>query len=308
MTVGHGKVESSHRLIKRRIDSRASWTAQTCAAQRAAEAMTSPERRRLVDPYAKHFVRHPFLRLLVSCRLVVRIFVGLLELWIPGLQAFNVLRVRFAEDIYKTAVGEGVDQLLLLGGGYDSIGIRFGHFPVTIFEVDVAPTLTDKRAVFERLVSGAGKSRVVWVPCDFERDVLSVQLLANGFDPVRPSVVIWMGVSPYLTRASIAATLADLSMLCGPRSHLVMDYIAADVITGRTRWKGARRGARASALRGEPFRSGFTSTEIKELLADNGFECREQVGVPQLMRRYVPTAGFELSSDDWLTVVAAQRI
>jgi O-methyltransferase involved in polyketide biosynthesis len=67
----------------------------------------------------------------------------------------------------------------------------------TIFEVDVPSALTDKRAVSEKLLPNGDSAQVAWVPCDFEHDELRERLLSSGFDSHRPSVIVWIGVSPY---------------------------------------------------------------------------------------------------------------
>lgn len=91
-------------------------------------------------------------------------------------------------------------------------------------------------------------------------------------------------------------------------SQLIFDYIDADVVTGQTRWKGARRAARAIALRGEPYRAGFTRTDIDALLAANGFQCLEHLRTPALLQRYLPAHASRPASNDWQARTIAQRI
>jgi methyltransferase (TIGR00027 family) len=292
----------------RRLDRRASWTAQVCAAQRAAETLRPPDSRRLDDPYSRYFVRHPALRAMVSHPLAARALTGTLDHLFPGLQAFTVLRVRYVDDIYRAAINDGIDQLVLLGAGFDTTSLRWQETSVTIFEVDAPSTLKDKRVISEELLRGGEGSQVTWVPCDFEHDALRERLLSSGFDPTRPSLVVWIEVSLYLTPDAITTTLADLATLCAPRSQLVFDYIDANVITGKTRWKGARRAARAVALRGEPYRSGFTSTDVGSLLAAHGFECHEHVRTPELLQRYAPAHVSRPAGNDWQAITTAQRI
>jgi O-methyltransferase involved in polyketide biosynthesis len=127
------------------------------------------------------------------------------------------------------------------------------------------------------------------LPCDFERDSLRARLVAGGFAPRRPSLVIWVGVSQYVSRCALQTTLADLEALCAPGSRLVFEYIDPDVIAGTTRWKGARRVTTATRLRGEPFRTGLTDADVDALLAGNGFESPEHVRVAGWLQRYAPT-------------------
>ena len=196
----------------------------------------------------------------------------------------------------------------MLGAGFDTTSLRWSGEAVTIFEVDAPSTLRDKRTVSEKLLPNGDSTQVVWVPCDFEHDALREQLLSSGFDPNRPSVIAWIGVSLYLTCDALATTLADLAELCAPGSQLIFDYIDADVVTGETQWKGARRAARAVALRGEPYRTGFTSTDVDALFAAHGFECREHARTPTLLQRYSPAQVSRPVGNDWQAITTAQRI
>lgn len=295
-------------MRRRRLVRRASWTAQVCAAQRAAETLQPPDSRCLDDPYSRYFVRHPALRAAVSHPVAARLFVGVLDRLFPGLHAFIVLRVRYTDDAYRAAMNDGIDQIVLLGAGFDTTSLRWQETSVTIFEVDAQSTQKDKRVISAQLLQDGYGGQVAWVPCDFEDDALHERLRGSGFDATRPSLVVWIGVSLYLTLDAITTTLGDLAALCAPGSQLVFDYIDADVITGKTRWKGARRAARTVARRGEPYRSGFTSTDVDALLAIHGFECHEHARTPELLQRYAPAHGSRPAGNDWQAITTAQRI
>lgn len=287
-----------------RLDRRPSLTAQINAAQRAAETLLAPARRLLDDPYSRHFVRHPVLRAMVSHRLLADAAIRLFDRLWGGLHAHVVLRVRYVDDVCHAAIADGIDQLVLLGAGFDTTSLRLSDVRVTVYEVDAPTTQREKRSMTEHLPHNR---QTIWVPCDFEDSGPRAQLLHSGFDPARPSVIIWIGVSPYLTSPAIDQTLTDLAALCAAGSYLVLDYIDASVVTASSRWKSARRVARVVARRGEPYRSGFTVPALDSLLAVYGFTSREHVSVPVLLRRYDPARMRRLADDGWLAIVFAQR-
>lgn len=294
-------------MSPRRLDSRASWTAQVCATQRAAESMQPVGRRRLDDPYSRRFVQHPVLRAALWHPLAARAFIAMLDLQMPDVHAFVVLRVRFVDDIVHAALCDGIDQIVVLGTGFDTISTRCSDAPVTVFEIDAPSTLTAKRDLNARTPTTQKAAKVVWVPCDFEYDRLSTLLLEGGYDRTRPSVVVWMGVTMFLTHEAISSTLADLSGLCAPTSRLIFDYVDPDVITGESRWPGARRVGRAVARRGEPYRTGFTSDDAEQLIAGVGFTADEHLRTPALELRYAPFQDGLRGRSDWLAVCAATR-
>lgn len=289
-------------MADRRLDHTASLTAQVNAAQRAAETMQPPGRRLLDDPYSRHYVCHPALRALLTHRLAAGAALrGFDSLW-GGLHAHIVLRVRYTDDVCEAAIDDGVDQVVLLGAGFDTTSLRRAGSAVRIFEVDAPATQHAKRMLTEQLPPSRRNNQTVWVPCDFEHDELRDQLVGSGFDPDRRCVVIWLGVTMYLTAAALDKTLADLRALCAPGSRLVVDYIDADVTAPNPRWKSARRVNRFVARRGEPYRSGFTATGLDGLLAAHGFAPHEHAAVPALLARYDPDDARRLADDDWLAI------
>ncbi|ORV18501.1 class I SAM-dependent methyltransferase [Mycobacterium celatum] len=295
-------------MAGRRLDRKASLTAQINAAQRTAETLQTPPRRLLDDPHSRHFVRHPALRAMLAHRLLAGAALWMFDRRWGGLHAHIVLRVRYADEVCEAAIRDGIDQIVLLGAGFDTTSLRRSDAPVTIFEADAPATQKDKRSLTERLLPASSSVQIVWVPCDFEENGLQKRLIDHGFDPGRPSVVVWLGVTPYLTGPAIDATLGDLAALCAPGSRLVVDYINADVVTARPRWKSARRVARLVARRGEPYRSGFTPTELDALLAAHGFKGADHATVSSLLRRYDPARIRGLSADDWLGIATGHRI
>lgn len=295
-------------MAGRRLDRKASLTAQINAAQRAAETLQPPGRRLLDDPYSRHFVRHPALRAMLAHRLLAGAALRVFDRRWGGLHAHIVLRVRYADEVCEAAIRDGIDQIVLLGAGFDTTSLRMAEAPVTIFEVDAPATQKDKRQVTQRLLPASAIAETVWVLCDFEDSVLQRRLIDSGFDPARPSVVVWLGVSMYLTGHAIDTTLDDLAALCAPGSRLVVDYIDANVITARPRWKSARRVARLVARRGEPYRSGFTAAELDALFAAHGFKGADHATVSSLLQRYDPADMRKLADDDWLGIATAQRI
>ncbi|OBF88076.1 methyltransferase [Mycobacterium sp. 852002-51163_SCH5372311] len=295
-------------LADRRLDRTASFTAQFNAAQRAAETLRPPGRRLLDDPYSRHFVEHPALRAMLARPRSADAALRLVDWVWGGLHAHIALRVRYADDACEAAIRAGIDQLVLLGAGFDTTSLRRATAPVRVFEVDAPTTQAHKRPVVERLLPTARASEIIWVPCDFEQDVLRERLLASGFDPESASLIVWLGVTPYLTGGAIDTTLGDIAQICVPGSRLVVDYICTGVVAGRTEWRSARRVARVVARRGEPYRSEFTAAGLNEILAAHGFQPDEHLDVSALLRRYDPANKSGLAADDWLAVAAAKRV
>lgn len=278
-----------------------------CAAQRAAETMLGPARRRLNDPYSRHFVHHPGLKLVLLHPLAARVFIALLARSLPGIHDFVVLRVRYLDDVLDRAFADGIDQIVLLGAGFDTTSLRHQRAGATFFEVDVPSTQHDKRCTADTLLVGEKQSAINWVPCDFEKDRLPERLKAGGFDPARRCVVAWIGVTMFLSKDAITATLADLATVCAPGSTIVLDYIDPDVISGSTTSPSAQRVAKTVASNGEPYRTGYTTTDINAALTDHGFIPEDHAAATALQQRYCHTRAPLPVGHDWLRALTAVK-
>ena len=99
-----------------------SQTAEYVALFRALETAKPSSERLFSDPLAVAFLR-PSLRAAVAlARLpaVGRLVPALIDRRWPGPRASAVARTRVIDDVVQQAVGRGLDQLVLLGAGYDS--------------------------------------------------------------------------------------------------------------------------------------------------------------------------------------------
>jgi methyltransferase (TIGR00027 family) len=287
----------------RRVETRASDTAEVNAAQRAAESRRKPEARIVHDPYARCFVQRPLYRALARSG---RAGLRFLDRRYAGLNAIILLRARYATEVVAEVAEGGVDQVVLLGAGYDSTAARHDGAPVTVYEVDSPATQRAKLSLIEKHRVEM-RQRVVYVPCDFERDSLRDALDGTGFDRARPCVLVWFGVSYYLTRDALAGALADVAAVSATGSTLLLDYIDPEIPDGTTSHPGARRLARSVERRGEPYRSGFTDEGMRDLLRDAGFGVREQLRMPDLGRRFGGPDGAWCRTDDLFGVVRAER-
>ncbi|MDQ1655693.1 MAG: hypothetical protein QOD41_776, partial [Cryptosporangiaceae bacterium] len=70
------------------------------------------------------------------------------------------------------------------------------------------------------------RTPLTYVPADLEHehDGLTSRLTGAGFDPDRPAIVAWLGVTMYLTAAAVASTLAALGGLA-PGTEVAADYM-----------------------------------------------------------------------------------
>ena len=102
-------------------------------------------------------------------------------------------RTAFFDEAVLGAIGVGLDQVVLLGAGYNGRALRFFDGSTRWFEVDLDVTQADKRARLDRL--GIDASHVTYVIADFTRDDVGGALVAGGLDETRPTLFVLEGVA-----------------------------------------------------------------------------------------------------------------
>ena len=204
----------------------------------------------------------------------------------PRLRAFTVARSRFAEDQLSAGLEHGVAQYVILGAGLDTFAYR-NPYPVdelTVFEVDHPATQAWKRA---RLAEAniAAPPGLSYAPIDFHTQDLAKGLAAAGFDPARPTLFAWLGVTPYLTRQAIQDTLGFMAA-CPPGSGVVLDYaVSPELLDPRSKMAYEMLSG-WSAQAGEPWLSPYAPQDLAEELAAQGFSLVKDLGREEINQRY----------------------
>lgn len=186
-------------------------------------------------------------------------------------------RSRYTEDRLSEAVRRGIGQYVILGAGLDSFAYRstLGG-QLRVFEVDHPSTQAWKR---ERLAAAfvAVSDATTFVPVDFRVDSLTDRLVAGGFDPSEPAFVSWLGVTQYLPREALEATL-DVIGGFATGTELVVEYLVPGDMRDASGQALADFFMPRAAETGEPWLSFYRPSAIGELLAARHFAVAEDVG------------------------------
>jgi methyltransferase (TIGR00027 family) len=212
----------------------------------------------------------------------------------PDMSAFTrpfrasvVGRARFIEDLVAEQAARGLGQYVILGAGLDTFAQRRAELAsrLLVFEVDRPGPQAWKR---QRLVDlGFGiPSFLRLVSVDFEAGETWWDRLAEaGFDADRASVVASTGVSMYLTKDAITATLRQVAALA-PGSTLAMSFMLPIEMTDPEVRPAIVRAVEGSRASGTPFISFFTPTEMLALAREAGFRDVRHVSATALAQRY----------------------
>jgi methyltransferase (TIGR00027 family) len=200
--------------------------------------------------------------------------------YVGGPRASAVVRTRLIDDRVEAALARGAGQLVLLGAGFDNRAHRIAA-PVA-FEVDHPATQATKR---RRAPAG----EVRFVPVDLAVDALAPALLTAGFDPAAPAVVVWEGVTNYLTAEAVDTTLRALAELLAPGSTIVFTYVERAALDGTL--EGVAEWHAAVERGGEPWTFGFVPAALPGYLSERGLHLTEDVSTRDAAALYLHPLG-----------------
>ncbi|XZF15089.1 class I SAM-dependent methyltransferase [Chitinophagaceae bacterium MMS25-I14] len=202
------------------------------------------------------------------------------------LRASIVARARFIEDLIIKYSQQGIGQYVLLGAGLDTFAQRRPDVAakLQVYEIDQPDTQTWKKQRLQELGFGV-PDWLHFVSVNFEVSSWLEELLKAGFDRSKPAFVACTGVTLYLTKEAIAATLQQLATLA-PGSQLAMTfYLPIELMAEEDRplQQIAEKGAREA---GTPFISFFAPDEVLALAKEAGFKDARTVTTRDMEKLY----------------------
>src|SRR5215210_6325014 len=202
------------------------------------------------------------------------------------LRASIIARARFIEDLIIEQTKQGINQYVILGAGLDTFAQRRPDIAskLQIYEVDQPHTLAWKQQRLIELHFGI-PNYLHFVPVNFETSLWWEQLLKAGFNINKPAVVACTGVTLYLTKEAIIATLNQLAALV-PGSKLAMTfYLPIELLDEEDKLihEIGEKGAREA---GTPFVSFFAPDEILTLAINAGFKDIKTISTKEMEQLY----------------------
>ncbi len=201
----------------------------------------------------------------------------------PGARLSGVARTRRIDDVLSESLREGIEQLAILGAGYDSRPYRLaGLESIRVFEIDHPATSASKQ---ERL-GGIPRSHVTYVGVDFDKDELGEALEKAGVDLSRRTFFLWEGVTNYLTADAVDRTLHHISS-ASAGSLLLFTYVHRRALEHPEEFEGMKTLRKTLEQAGEPWTFGLDPDELGAWLNARGFELIEDAGTQDLRKKYL---------------------
>jgi methyltransferase (TIGR00027 family) len=252
-----------------------SKTAEGMAVHRFLESQKPDGERICYDPYAVYFISPAMMKSLKDsaknpedtkkkAEMYERFFSGL----------FNSIhaRVRYFDDFVKRSIDEELEQLVILGAGYDTRAYRIEGLKerIKVFEID-HPVTQGMKIEKVKQIFGSLPDHVTYVPVDFELDDLGERLMENGYDISLKTLFLMEGLIMYIPPEAVDKILSFISKNSGRGSAILFDYYLKSVVDGTSQLEVGRNIHNHLKQVGEPLKFGIEEGMIEEFLQERGF-------------------------------------
>ena len=271
-----------------------SRTALAVTLWRARESNRAETSRLFVDDLAQGFLDRRFRWALRLSRLP---WVGDLVPWSlidghwAGSRGTVAVRTRYIDDAVTAALQTGVEQVVILGAGFDGRAYRIpGIARTRVFEVDHPATQAEKQRVVERRL-GALPAHVAFVPIDFSTHTLDAVMPAAGFRSTARTFFICEGLTHYLSAQDVDTLFRYVARSAPAGSEMVFTYLHRTILDGTATFAGAGKTLAIVRQSGEPYTFGFDPADLSGYLAARNLELIEDVGAGAYRERYLDPRG-----------------
>jgi len=245
--------------------------AEGIAMQRFAETSKNKEDRICYDPYAIHFIRPEIIEFGKNNPEEAKILVDQMEQLLPGLSSSIIARVRYFDDYLKTCFTNGIEQLVILGAGYDTRTYRIEELKdeIEIFEVDHPNTQKFKKTIINKVLGE--NSFVKYAPIDFETQKIEVELPKYGYKSCLKTLFIMEGLSMYIPQSAVENILAFIKTNSKKGSSIIFDFYPESLVNGTNLERIAVNIREYLVKQGEPLKFGIEEKDIEKFLKIRGF-------------------------------------
>jgi methyltransferase (TIGR00027 family) len=216
-----------------------SKTSEYVAAGRAIESIKPEGERICYDPYAIHFIGKESLRyfeLLLRNPETAKAIMEHFECLYPGVYNSSVAKVRYFDDFVRTSADKGLEQLVILGSGYDTRAYRIEMLKenVMVYEVDHPDTQSVKMEKIKEIF-GSLPDHVVYVPVDLVTENLGQRLMQQGYDRSQKTLFVMEGLTCYILPKTVDDILSFIVKNSARGSAVIFDYFPESLVNGTKR-------------------------------------------------------------------------
>lgn len=194
------------------------------------------------------------------------------RLTLPGIMVHYWHRKHWIESRCRHAIAEGFERVIVLGAGFDTLGLRLSKEmqQIEVIEIDHPATQDAKqRALADNAAAPSVNLRFIAL------DLATDPIPATLFSDRKATIVIVEGVLMYLSLADVSRLFDSLRKLPGDRLRILFSFM--------TKWPDGQSGFRPRSRlierwlvwRNEPFTWSLEPQAMQDFLAAYGFRLME---------------------------------
>ena len=277
------------------VEHQYSDTAEVAASYRAVACKEYPETAIGADYLAEYFIStsHKFL---AKFGFVRKLGIAKSRKFTPGGFEYVLARTAFFDRQLLSALETGAKQLVILGAGFDTRAYRFAEqcSGCKIIELDIASTQNRKKECLQSAGIAIPKN-LTFASINFNLESLPDVLRQAGYNNEVKTVFLWEGVSMYLQRPAVEATLQFVGACKNPESLLVFDYIATIADSEVDNYYGVKtwRETWARYRQAEPFKFTIDDSQIASYLEGMGLSIQTHLKEREIGEHCLPKPGYK---------------
>lgn len=259
------------------------------ALNRALETRRPAGKRLFTDPYAIHFLEGSLrLAATISAIPAARQWVhNIGHRRIPGAFSSGIARTRYIDDLLSESLANGVQQVMILGAGFDTRGLRLSALKnIPVIEIDHPNTSARKVSVLKKHLAQL-PANIVYCTNDFNKQSLDQLAAAHHFNFSVPTTVIWEGVTNYLTAEAVKSTFDFISRFASG-SHAIFTYVHQQVLDNPASFFGAEKLLHDLEAIEERWTFGFNPAELPAYLKQFHLTLLSDKGADEYRNMYLP--------------------
>ncbi len=209
----------------------------------------------------------------------------------PGFYLHFALRKRCIEDHVRAALNEGAEQLIVIGSGFDTLGLRISRdFPhLKVIEIDHPATQKWKVKALDRLKNEYENLHLL--PIDLTQHALHEALLqSEHYDSSKPTVFVAEGLLMYLHEKDVRGLLHSIRRHSALGSRLIFTYME-ELKEGDFQFSNASRLVNFwLKMKREIFTWGLKTDQLTPFLNHSGYQLMTCKTHLELRKEYLSDA------------------
>ncbi len=205
----------------------------------------------------------------------------------PGIYNSSLAKVRYFDDFVRTSADKGLEQLVILGAGYDTKAYRFEKLKenVKVYEVDHPDTQSAKMEKIKQIF-GSLPGHVVYVPVDFVTEDLGERLMQQGYNKSQKTLFVMEGLTCYIPSKTVDGILSFIVKNSAKGSAVIFDYFPESLVNGTCALEVGKNLRNFVEQYNESFQFGIKEGTVETFLTQRGFSQIKNVTGEDLKRAY----------------------